>query len=138
MPYEKVQTKGAYSDFTIKDEDIDRAYRPLETSPKSAGNWVLGLVNITNECYSFASITDQDGNYGKWFTIPEICKNCETNYDDCTANGGWGAILSMPSTSPPFSIRIATQPDQYGNVQGTEFLGINPSPAYKGALIGIS
>lgn len=138
MPYENVQTKSAYLDFVIKDEDVDRTFRPLETGLKPTRSWVLGLVNITNECYSFASIADQSGNYGKWFIIPEICKNCETNFDDCTANGSWAVILSLPNGSPPFNIRIATQPDQFGNVRGTEFLGITPSSAYEGAIIGIS
>jgi len=138
MAYEKIQTKfAAASDFTINAADIDRTFDPLKEHRKSPSNWILGLVNITNEAYLFASVTDRGGNYGKWFGIPATRKNCETSYDDCIGKGKWTAILAVPSNSSSFSIRIATQPDEFGNATGTEFLEITPSDTYEGGIIGV-
>ncbi len=129
MSYEKIQTKGAYSDFTIKGDDIDANFDPLK---EATGDWSLGLVNITNNSFSLASI-----NYGKWFNIPKTDKNCETDYEECIGNGVWTVILAVPRESSPFSLRIATQPDQFGNATGTEFLKITPSTSHEGGIIGI-
>jgi len=138
MSYKKIQTKGAYTDFTIRDGDIDKHFDPLKGRGKPGEKWILGLVNITNEVYSFASVAGPDGNYGKWFEISETGKNCETNYDECIGNGQWSAILAVPFGSPRFSIRIATRPDQFGVATGTEFFEIAPSKTHEGGIIGIS
>ncbi|TPK82578.1 hypothetical protein FJ934_11645 [Mesorhizobium sp. B2-4-12] len=138
MSYKKIQTKGAYTDFTIRDADIDKTFDPLKGRGKPSEKWVLGLVNITNEVYSFASVAGPDGNYGKWFEISETGNNCETNYDECIGNGQWSAILAVPSNSPPFSIRIATRPNQFDKATGTEFFGITPNKTHEGGIIGIS
>ncbi len=138
MSYKKIQTKGAYTDFTISDGDIDKGFDPLKRRGEPDEEWTLGLVNITNEVYSFASVAGPDGNYGKWFDIPQTGMNCETNYDECIGNGQWTAILAVPFNSPPFSIRIATRPDQFGKATGTEFFDIAPSKTHEGGIIGIS
>ena len=138
MSYEKIQTKFADTDFTVRDDDIDKNFDPLKAKNEPSGRWLLGFINITNEVYSFASISDPIGNYGKWFEISETGKNCETNYEECIGNGHWSAILAMPGNSPPFSIKIATRPNQFGKATGTEFFGITPRDAYEGGIIGIS
>jgi hypothetical protein len=138
MSYKKIQTKGAYTDFTVRDGDIDKTFNPLKRSGRPDEEWILGLVNITNQVYSFASVAGPDGNYGKWFEIPETGANCPTNYDECIGNGQWTAILAVSSNSAPFSLRIATRPDEFGKATGTEFFGIAPSKTHEGGIIGIS
>lgn len=138
MRFQRLQTKEAYSDFVIQEADIDASFDALADTFGALGSWTLGVVNITNIQYSYASIAINGEAYGKWFRIATTGKTCETNYDDCIANGGWKAILKRSKASPPFSIRIGTEPDEFGNSRGLEFLAIAPDRKYDGGLIGIA
>lgn len=138
MQYQKLQTKGAYSDFSITDGDIDEKFDALRNVSDADEAWILGVVNITDIAYRYAAIAGPDGQYGKWFRIPLTGKTCETNFDACFANGGWKAILARPKASSAFNIRIATAPNEFGAATGTEFFAITPDDGFAGGLIGIS
>ncbi|TBZ99698.1 MULTISPECIES: hypothetical protein [Rhizobium] len=137
MQYEVFETIAETKTYQIAEVDIDDRLQPVPDDPVVGRDWLLGLVNMSNECFVLASTTDRNGNFGKWFAIPTVCKNCTSTYDHCSKNKGWDAILSTACTSPSFSIRIATKPDQSGNASGAEFPNITPKCNYAGGLIGI-
>lgn len=138
MKLQRLQVKEAYADFTIHRTDIDPSFDALAEASNVPDTWLLGVVNITNTAYSYASISINGGAYGRWFRIPETGKTCETNYDECIANGGWQAILKLPKASSSFNIRIGTVLDERGNSTGLEFLNIAPDANYEGGVIGVA
>ena len=137
MEYEVLETISETMTYQIAAIEIDGRRPSLPNDPKVGHDWLLGLVNMSNECFVLASTTDRNGNFGNWFPIPTVCKNCTSTFDNCSKNNGWDAILSTACAAPSFSIRIATKPDQSGNANGAEFRNITPKCNYAGGLIGI-
>ena len=138
MAYLAIQTKGAYTNFIIRPDEIRETLDLVHPVTEPSSPWVLGLINITNERYAYASLGGGDGHFGKWFKIPETGTNCSTNFEECSRQGNWTVILKVSGNSPAFDIRIATRPDELGNATGTEFLGVKPDTSCEGGLIGIS
>jgi hypothetical protein len=137
MHLQRLQTKDAYSDFEIHENNIDPSFYPFGNTQDPANIWTLGIVNITDIKYVYASVAENRDVYGKWFRIPVTGKTCETNYDECIANGGWNAILTRANNASVFSIRVATEPNEFGVATGTEFLDIKADPQFEGGLLGI-
>ncbi|EML9988428.1 TPA: hypothetical protein R4X15_000738 [Citrobacter amalonaticus] len=136
MKQNLVLNKESSTEFKISINDIDKSIL-INTTANAESNWLLNLINLTNECYSLASTTGSNGQWGKWFVIPKTCRTCNTNPQDCYENKKWSTILATSCTSPSFSIRIATQPDEDGNAHGAEFSNISPNCKYAGGVITI-
>ncbi|MBJ9132993.1 hypothetical protein [Citrobacter freundii] len=136
MKQKTVLNKEKLVDFKIDSSDIDNAIT-IKTTANTESDWLLNLINLTNECFVLASTTGSNGQWGKWFVIPRTCRTCNTNPQDCYENEKWQTILSTSCTSPAFSIRIATQPDENGNANGAEFTDITPNCKYGGGVITI-
>lgn len=136
MSYQKIQAKGAYSDFTIGAHEIDPSIDPLQGEIN--GSWLLCLVNTTSHDLELASLCYDGQNYGPWFRIPVVKNNCPTGYDECFDQQKWSIILALPKDSERFSIRIATKPNAFGSATGTEFLEIQPAAEFRGGIIGVA
>ncbi|HQZ12051.1 MAG TPA: hypothetical protein PK286_04130 [Devosia sp.] len=135
MSFQKLQSKGIYSNFTIKPEDIDETQAPM---PAEAGEgWQLLVINNTNHELVFAAVAQGASDFGPWFSIPAVGNNCPTGFDLCFDRQQWTAVLSLLTVPPPFSLRLATKTDSFGVATGAEFLDISPEPGTSGGVIGI-
>jgi hypothetical protein len=133
MSYQKIQSKGASAEYSIKPDEVGEA-------PRSAGSqgWQLCLINTTNKQFEFASLRHRQGDFGPWFRIPAVKNNCPTGYDMCFDKQIWSVILSLPADPQSFDIRVATGPNSFGFAVGTEFLGVKPEPGTSGGVLGIA
>lgn len=135
MPvYQKLQSKGAYADFTIRPGEIaDGPY-----AAQGDDSWILFLINTTNQVFELVSLCDASGTYGPWFRVPAVGNNCATGYDECFDKRSWSEVLTMPRSTQPFSLRIATKPNAFGVALGTEFLDLRCAEGFAGGVIGIA
>jgi hypothetical protein len=131
--YQKIQSTGSYSDYSINLADVGEA--PFGTDGKG---WQLCLINTTNSDFEFASLRHNQADFGPWFKIPVVRNNCSTGYDMCFDAGNWAVILSLPPGTQTFDIRLATKPNGFGAAVGAEFLGVRPEPGTGGGVLGIS
>lgn len=138
-------SKAASTSFTSGINDL-KSLMPMEVTevepiqkPQAtkANPWKLNLVNMTSDCVVLASIKPQNGQYGKWFSIPKTCKTCNTNYEACFNEKEWQTILVTECTDTPFDIRIAVEPNQNSQARGAEFTDIRPNCNFAGGTIGV-
>jgi hypothetical protein len=91
-------------------------------TPAAGEVYLIGLINMTNETYALASEDfDPQTGSGHWFAIPHTPKNCTTDCDDCYDHQQWQPIVSVSCNAAPFTLTIATLPDNEGNAKGASF-----------------
>lgn len=136
MTYQKIQSNGAYAEFTIKADEIGEA--PFPHTRTGQDDWELCLINTTDQDFALAALAREGEGFGAWFKIPVVRNNCPTGYEMCFGQQSWTGILSLPGSHRAFGIRIATRPNAFGIAQGTEFLNIRPQAGMQGGVLGIA
>ncbi|WP_141654219.1 hypothetical protein [Candidatus Nitrospira nitrosa] len=140
-----VGSKAASTGFTSGIDDL-KSLTPMdvtevesiqESQAAKDNPWKLNLLNMTSDCIVRASIKPQNGQYGKWFSIPKTCRTCNENYETCFNEKKWQTILVTECTDTPFDIRLAVEPNQNGQATGAEFTDIRPNCNYAGGTIGV-
>jgi hypothetical protein len=98
--------------------------------------YVIGLVNLTQECFTILRTTGNNGKWGDWSSMPRTCNNCTTNYNDCASKGKYQQILVTACNAPAFSIQIA-YPLTTGGFSGVTFEGVTPNCSHAGGVLGV-
>lgn len=81
-----------------------------------------------------ARMTNASGQWGLFFPMPWVKRNCFSDCETCFQNGNYQPILLATCRDRPFQLELHFQSDSNSNQWGKTTHDINPNCAYPGQV----